>query len=454
MLGAFVALVFLMGGGSRDDISSLILLRPAAILFAAYALTVARPGDFAALRVPLLLLLALAGWMLLQLIPLPHAVWSGLPGRAMIAANDQLAGLGEIWRPLTLSPAKTMNSLGSLVVPAAALLLYGIQDDADRRRILPMFMIVAAFSALLGIAQIASGGDGPLYLYATTNLHEVVGLFSNRNHNAVFLATMLVIAGYLFSEHRRLHSGGNAWLGAILIAACCLLVMSTLLINKSRAGLLIGLLAIGIGVSLYVAGFRRDEDGHARPGLPLNWITIAGVVCVSALGAAALFVNAASFDRLVTMSVAEDTRAQVLPQIIAMAQDNWLFGTGFGSFEYVYRTYEVGQSLMPEYLNNAHDDWLQWIIEGGLPAILIGSFFFLWLARTAIAQWRLRQTEGPRTLQVAMALAILLLLLLASALDYPLRVPSMMLYAVTMVALIAQPPEAKAKASRRHGGRG
>jgi O-antigen ligase len=154
------------------------------------------------------------------------------------------------------------------------------------------------------------------------------------------------------------------------------------------------------------------------------------------------------------MSLAEETRGRVLPQIIAMAQDHWVFGTGFGSFEHVYRPYEAGQWLQQEYLNNAHDDWLQWIIEGGLPAIAIAVLFALWIARVVIAQWRQRRVQAPRTLQVAMALAVLLLLLLASALDYPLRVPSMMLYAVTMIALIAQPPEPKAKTSRRGGGSG
>jgi hypothetical protein len=79
----------------------------------------------------------------------------------------------------------------------------------------------------------------------------------------------------------------------IMIAGCCMLVLTTLLINGSRAGLFIGLLAIGAGVSLYLAGFRREEDGHGRGGMPLNWMAIAGIVVASVLGAAALFANAA-----------------------------------------------------------------------------------------------------------------------------------------------------------------
>lgn len=452
MLAAFVGIVFLMGGGSRDDIASLVILRPACAVFAAYALTVARPGDFAQLRVPLLLLLALGGWMLVQLIPLPLGLWSALPGRAAIAANDQLAGLGAIWRPITLSPAKTMNALGSLVVPITGLLLYGIQRDSDRHKILPMILILASATALMGAAQKAMGGGGPLYFYAQTNLGEAVGLFANRNHNAVFLATTLLVGGYLFSERRRLKTGGAASIKPMLIAGACLLVISMLLINASRAGLLIGMLAIGLGVALYLAGGQREHDGHAR-GVPLKaWLPVAGVIIVSMIGAAILFANAASFDRLVSLSIAEESRTQVFPQIVAMARDHWFLGAGFGSFEYVYREYEVSQFLRADYLNNAHDDWLQWIIEGGLPAILIALGFAAWLVRAGLEHWRVRANNAPRTQMVAMALGVLLLLLLASALDYPLRVPSMMLYAILMVALVADPPAPMTKkASRRHG---
>ncbi|MCW3845610.1 O-antigen ligase family protein [Sphingomonas sp. LB-2] len=449
-MAAFVALVFLTGGGSRDDVASLVILRPACAFFAAYALTAARPGDFARLRVPILLLVALGGWMILQLIPLPHGLWSALPGRAAIAANDQLAGLGEIWRPISLAPSKTMNALGSLIVPITALMLYAIQAEDDRRRLLPVFLIVATVSALFSLGQYAMG-SGPLYLYRMTNIGEAVGLFANRNHNAVFLATTLLIAAWLLTDLHRLRTGVNS-AKPILYAAAALLVIAILLINRSRAGLLIGLLAIGLGVALYLTGLRRGSDAHAQQLSPLRWLPIAGVIGVSALGAAALFANSGSFDRLVSLSVAEELRAQVLPQIIQMAKDHWVFGTGFGSFEYVYRSYETSQFLREEYLNNAHDDWLQWIIEGGLPAILIALGFMGWLAGVVLGHWRARLTNLPRTQMAAMALGVLLLLLLASALDYPLRVPSMMLYAVLMVAFLADTPEPAVKIKRRSGG--
>jgi O-antigen ligase len=450
IFAAFVALVFLMGGASREDVASLIVLRPAAALFAAYAFTVAGEGDFARIRVPLILLVALGAWMLIQLIPLPFGLWSALPGRAAIAEMDRLAGLGEIWRPLTLSPAKTMNALGALIVPVAGLMLFAVQSEAARRRVLPLFLIAASASALIGIGQIAAGGTGALYLYATTNLGDAVGLFSNRNHNAVFLATTLVICGYLVTEWQRIGRGTKS-LAPLAIAAAALLVVATLLVNGSRAGLLIGMLALGAGVALCLNAIEFKRAGHTLPPSKRNWLPGVIVIVLALGGAVLLFSQSASYERLVQLRAADELRGQVLPEILRMAGDHWVLGTGFGSFEYVYRQYETSQWLRPEYLNNAHNDWLQWIIEGGAPAIAIALIGAVWLVQTARAHWLVRARNVARTRMVAMAMGVLLLLLLASALDYPLRVPSMMLYAIVMVALVADPPEPRAKYASRGG---
>ena len=57
VFGVFVAAAFLAGGGSREDIISLIFLYPFSILAALYALLVARADDYHRVRVPLALLL-------------------------------------------------------------------------------------------------------------------------------------------------------------------------------------------------------------------------------------------------------------------------------------------------------------------------------------------------------------------------------------------------------------
>ncbi|MCW3835396.1 O-antigen ligase family protein [Sphingomonas canadensis] len=449
---AFVALVFLTGGGSRDDIQSLVFLRPACAFFIAYALTVGSGTGLARLRVPLLLLLGLAGWMILQLVPLPPALWQSLPDRAAIAAMDHAAGLDGIWRPISLSPSKTLNSLCSLVVPLAGLLLYSVLPD-ERRRLLPMVLVIAASaSALLGLAQLAMGGHGPLYLYAITNEGNAVGLFANRNHNAVLAATMLIFVGHLVLE-RRPASGRRRGpdLGLVLPLCAGLLLLVVLLINGSRAGLLVGVLALGFVAAYRTAvelGTRRADAMRRADRLRRNLsLAVLGVAALVAL--ALLFARGETIDRLVNLSVADELRVRAFGVISKMASDNFLFGIGFGAFENVFPRYETAALLQETYLNNAHNDWLQWIIEGGLPALALAGAFAAWAVQRGAQHWRLRGAAKQRVRLAACAGFALVLLLAASLLDYPLRVPSMMLYAVLLIALFADPPEPAADAGRR-----
>lgn len=452
----FLALVFLMGGGSRDDIASLPILRPACALIAAYAVTIAMPGQIARVRFPLILIGLLALWMVIQLLPLPVALWSALPGRAAIAATDQLLGLGDVWRPISLSPSKTVNALGSLIVPVAALLLYAVQDDQARRRIPVIFIAIAAVSAAVGIAQIGTGGAGALYLYAKTNLGTPVGLFSNRNHHAAFEATMLVLIGWYFADRRLRAERTKGAVGPLLVGAALLLSVFVTLFSGSRAGLLIGLLAAGVSIALWFATPRGDrrESHHGELTGWRVWLPSAAAVVIALAVVAYLGTRSTSFDRLVQLSAGDELRVQIFPQISAMANDHWLFGTGFGAFEHAYRQYEASDWLRTTYVNNAHDDWAQWVIEGGLPAILSFLAFAVWMVRRLIAVWRERQARPGTVLLVATATLVLGLMLIASVFDYPLRVPSLMVYAVLLVALVADPPLPLAARSRSSSRRG
>ncbi|MEI9928771.1 MAG: hypothetical protein WDN44_15190 [Sphingomonas sp.] len=63
------------------------------------------------------------------------------------------------WRPISLTPDRTWNSLIALLTPLCVLVAYaGLRDD-QRKAILPVLIGLAFLSALLGIAQISGGGN-------------------------------------------------------------------------------------------------------------------------------------------------------------------------------------------------------------------------------------------------------------------------------------------------------
>lgn len=69
VLLAFLLTVFLMGGSARGDLASLPLLYGASVVLTGYGCLNLDADGWRVVRVPLFLLLALAVWMIVQIIP-------------------------------------------------------------------------------------------------------------------------------------------------------------------------------------------------------------------------------------------------------------------------------------------------------------------------------------------------------------------------------------------------
>jgi hypothetical protein len=445
---AFMSIVFLTGGGSRSDIASLPLLRSLAVLFGAYALWSMPAGRAIVLRAPLAWLALLALWMVVQLIPLPASAWSTLPGRDAIYRIDGILGQADIWRPISLTPSMTWNSLMSLVVPAAALLLFAGVEPEHRKRLLTALMIIGVASAALSLLQVWMKSD-LLYFYRITNRGEMVGFFSNRNHHAIFLACMLVLAGLAMRGALNERAVRPAYM--VGLAAGSALMIIVILGIGSRGGLLIGLIALAVYAAfVWPVLLAAKPKTPGRPvGLiktPRARVLVLVVLPLVLLAMLALLFFASdqsnAINRSVGGSYSEELRGQTLPVLIGLMQQHWLVGTGFGSFAGVYRMVEPDSLLQPEYFNHAHNDWGQIVIEGGLPMILLVFAALFWVAGRLFVIWRnYRSVHGTAfpTLPAAAA-AIIALIALVSVGDYPLRTPSLMLLLSLVVVLLARAP--------------
>ncbi|MFA7586095.1 MAG: hypothetical protein WCY11_07865, partial [Novosphingobium sp.] len=106
--------VFLMGGGSRDSIQSLIILRPLTAILFVSALGAAAAATWRQHRALTLLSLATLVLVILHLIPLPPSVWTALPGRSIMVEVYDAADIPLPWHALTLTPQRTWNALFAL----------------------------------------------------------------------------------------------------------------------------------------------------------------------------------------------------------------------------------------------------------------------------------------------------------------------------------------------------
>lgn len=437
-----LVLIFLTGGGSRADIASLPALRGVAALVLCYGLWGLTKVDFRNNRLALSLTALTVFLVLLQLVPLPPSVWQALPERSLIAEIDRAAGLGDIWRPMSMDPIGTVNALHSLLVPGAVAVLCARLTDDQLARLPGLLLLLAGASAIVAVLQGLGDPNGPLYLYQVTNNGVPVGLFANRNHQAVLMAMILPLLAAWYALAKPQDQGSRKYL-SIGIA---LFVIPLVMVTGSRAGLFTMAVAAASVVWLVQAravpslakSSRKRIRRARRYYVPSEVLVLAfAVLLVGVMTATIVTGRDEAIDRLINRDTADEMRLLILPTMKALLGTHWLLGTGFGSFEAIYKVHEPDNLLFPTYMNHAHNDWLELVLTGGLPAVLLALLFAGALLRRAIQVLKPAASEPGRPIILArLGLIVIGLLAIASVGDYPLRTPIMASVFVIALTLV------------------
>lgn len=418
--GFFLLLVFLTGGSSRAETASLVILRPLAAMAAILFLARLGRSDWRTLRAPAILACVAVAGTALQLVPLPPAIWSALPGRAILTEAAKLTGQDASWRSFSMVPWRTMNALLFWLIPVAAAAAAAAGDARHRYRLLVLVIVLGLVSGMLGIFQTLGPMGGGLYLYANTAQGSAAGLFGNRNHQALLLATMFpLFAAFACDRIRTVEEQRRRiWMA---IAAGAALVPLVLIVG-SRAGVV--LLAIGVASIAFV--YRSPAIGQpAKRGVrKYNPLTVGiSVGFVALIAISALLSRATSLTRLAASGLEDDVRSQVWMRSAMLAGKFFPTGAGFGTFVETYQLDEPRSILRLTYANHVHNDWLEVVIGGGLFGLaLLLAAVALW----AIGSWRLWQSRrrgGPDQVAGRAGASILLMAGVASILDYPVRTP-------------------------------
>ena len=428
-IGAPVLLALAFGGGTtpRLAVDAWLLLVLALGATAAILMAPGRPVPRAALPVLVLPPALIA----LQLVPLP------LVGATQGALPAELkAELGS-WRPLTLDPAATWDALlwvGTLCLVLLAML----RTRAIELRARFTFVLLAvALQIVVGLLQFTEAvpSGTPLLGYEPR-----AGFFSNENHFAILLVMSVPFAFAFLGQFGR--SG--------LVAAYVALVLVALLAAGSSMGMMLGVGAVVL--SLLAFG---DVRRHARVAKAVpRWRRAARDAVLVAFAVAAL---------LVVWRVANDassgqTRLSYAATTLEAIADNMPFGTGFGTFAPVYERYEAAEEVRRTFVNEAHNEYLQLVLVGGLPGLAV----LVAVAAVLIGRMR-RGWHLPITRACALALGMLAV---HSLVDYPLRTLSVGTMTVFLIALLFEdlpkvvrasaPPEKRAsppgRGPKRPGG--
>lgn len=416
LLGGFFCLLALFGGASRiDEFGQPVVRMAAIVLIFSSGLQVSR-GELRSVRAPLLFVLAAAAIVLAQLVPLPGNLWVSLPGRQMYASALAKAGLPIGSRPLSLTPDLTLNSLLALLPPLATMLTVALIGRRAQALIIAMLLAMVIVSSLLAVLQISSGAP---YLYRIANFDTGVGVFANRNHQALFLATAFpLLSAWIGLSLAQQHPARTALWGAFCFGA---LLFPLLLVTGSRAGLLLGLFAAALAAAMVFRPLRSAYGSVVARRA--RWLIAAPLVFgLGAVAVFAFFARDAALQRLLHASEDSDLRLRVLPIVLRMIKEFFPFGSGLGSFDSVYRSYEPAEALSTVYMNEAHNDLAQIVLEGGAPAACLVVAFVAWVVVRSWKAWRSAK-PGPDRVIARTAAAMMLLILLSSVVDYPLRTP-------------------------------
>lgn len=420
ILCGLLAAVWIAGGGSRADLIGQVVVRGATWGLAIVAIFAGvRPAP-SAFRPVLLILLAALVLVLLQLVPLPPAVWQALPGRAMLSAAASVAGEPQPWRPLAIVPDAAINAASSLATPIAVLLLLSALNERERAWLPGILLALVTAAMLVGLLQFSGAGFDNVLVNDTPG--EVSGTFANRNHFALYLAIGCLVAPvWAFSGERRITWRAPTAMGLMLLFEL------TILASGSRAGMLAGSVALAIALVFARHGIRRAF------GTPPRWLFPAIGAAVVVIFATFLVISivadrAVSIDRAATLGTGQDMRARGLPVVLAMIRDYFPIGAGVGGFDPLFRMHEPFGLLKRTYFNHVHNDFLEIVLDAGVPGLLLLIAAIGWWSWASVRVWRHR----PDAVAVLARLgsAILLLVLGASVVDYPARTPLVM---VTMV---------------------
>lgn len=411
--------VLLLGGGAGTGYPLIELTGQWLALVLIVQVFLRRSADTATATLRRFLLLFVAGLLLLaaQLVPLPPAWWHGLPGRETAVQIDAVLGRQDAWHPLSLTPDATLSALLALLVPLAAMLTVATMSLPHRVLLLRLVVAGATIGAMLAALQVAAGSASAPILYDTAHRGFGVGFFVNRNHQA----TLLLVAIVLAAVPGVMGQGMPRRIATLAVIAFLAL---GILATSSRTALLLLPLALIVALALIV--------GVRRAGRPL--LGLAALYLFTGVVLSRTELVQRVFARFAT--VAEELRYQYWENSLYALRETFPFGTGFGSFERIYRSIEPLGQVSPLSVNHVHNDYLELALEGGMPAVALALLALGTLVVAVVTSWRHADDRQDRAMLVAAGGAITVILLF-SLVDYPLRMAGIAGLFGAMLGLIA-----------------
>jgi len=358
-------------------------------------------------------------------------------------------GMSPPWLPISETPRATARAAVSMLPAVSVFLGLLCLDWAARRRLAALILAFGLASVLVAIVQRMGGSPA-------------AGAFANKNHQAALLYSLLPFsfallynssglgalpphnaptggqsklaaprrrgargaASRIFSialrreepkrtKHRRVEKDYRRVLAGIMASMSFLILWLGIMMATSRLGVLLGI--VSSLAALWLLPRARADAVRRGPAL-LGVVLFSGLLLLLLVP----FGLADLAEYWQARAVSNDLRWQINRIAWVAAMDFFPVGSGIKSFEPVIQLFERPHELFDELINNAHNDWLELFLEGGIPAGLIMGAWLFWLTRKTFSSKDSSKDERVDRLASA-ALITLWLLAIHSLGDYPLR---------------------------------
>jgi O-antigen ligase len=368
--------------------------------------------DFEQVRRGLLLMAAGAGLLLLPRLPAVHGERAALGLLGFFVAGTTIVWLGQVFlrapnQPLSFQPWEAAYRLAHWLALWVALRLGAACRDTSALPVAVLLLVTSAFGLLQRL------GLGELQGYGVER--EPVSVFGNLNVASEWTAVAAMLTAALLP---RLATPRRAAIGlAALTAAGAYLV-----VNLSRSGLI----ALPIGLLLLVVLQRRAA---LRPLLATGAGMLLGLLVAGAVARppAADQLTLRNEQKRATSTL--QVRFEIAKATTRLFAESPVFGHGAGQFAVQYPRHRTqdeiewsshGRQFATE-VRTAHDDWLELLVDGGLPA----------LALFALVLFALQRAQPDKALLLPLLVLLLLMLVRAPLWNAPAAVAAVWTCGVT-----------------------
>ncbi|QBQ55977.1 O-antigen ligase family protein [Nitrosococcus wardiae] len=388
---------------------------------------------------------------LLQLIPLSPEFWAeAIPGRAFYAQGLRQA-LGEQffsehWRPLALIPSYGEAAWLALLPPVAVFLAARSLSAHQLQKLIYLFLGIATFQAVLGLIQYGAGPKSVFLLGNEHYSHSAAGTYINRNHLAGLLEMALpVVLALLIAaigQPSRLSYSRGGWRQrfltwsnrrgnrSMLYAAMALVILLGIVFTRSRAGIMLAMVGLFLSF-LAFAGKVGSRKTYGTVGV----LTFAGAMLALEIGLAPVLSRFAAMNESL-----QDGRWAIFSGTLQAIGEFFPFGSGSGSYAEVFPRFQADDFLIGAFIHRAHNDYLEWLLVGGLPVAILIIVGLLLYFRQWFKVWRGKQDSSFSFIQIGAGIG-LFLLLLHTLVDFNLHIPANAIFFAFLLGIFFHPPK-------------